>query len=55
MLNCNRGNHMMGTLSPLNTKRLFLNMLLFIYFWLPGSSVQCTGSAMLPVGFLYLQ
>ena len=55
MLKHNRENHVMGTLSLLNTKHLFLNVLLFIYFWLPGSLVQCTGSAMLPVGFLYLQ
>lgn len=55
MLKRNRGNHVMGTLSLLNTKRLFLKVLQLVYLWLPGSLLQCIGLSVLHVGLLYLQ
>lgn len=55
MLKRNRGNHVMGTLSLLNTKRLFLKVLQLVYLWLPGSLLQCIGLSVLRVGLLYLQ
>lgn len=57
MLKLHRGNHVMGTLSLLNTKRLFLKVLQLVYLWLSWVfvAVHGTGSSVLRMGFLYLQ
>ena len=44
MLKRNRGNHVMGTLSLLNTKRLFLKVLQLVYLWLSWVFVAVHGA-----------